>query len=133
MYVSSKLIIILNCIILAARHPFPSVLENLSREIIDDLQIQEDSSSIYSESLNTNMYPMLDICTVEIPRSDFLRVPTSDLRLIPIINLGNINDFNQTGEFSFNSSANQYILKRISNLNNNNEIPSREYNTLFFI
>ena len=115
-------------LIIAARHPFPSVLENLSREIIDDLQIQEESSAIYSESLNTNMYPMLDVCTVEIPKSDVSKRPSSsELPLIPIINLGSLNDFNQSMGILVNSSSNQYILNRIHNLRNNNELHARKY------
>ena len=106
----------------AAQHPFPSVLENLSREIIDDLQIQEESSSIYSESLNTNMYPMLDICTVEIPESEVFNGPPSDLPLIPIINFGNMNQFNQTGKILVNASKNQYVLNRIQNLGNHKQL-----------
>ena len=112
--------------IIAARHPFPSVLENLSREIIDDLQIQEESSAIYSESLNTNMYPMLDVCTVEIPKSEVLMRQSSELPLIPIINLGNIRDFNKSFAILVNSSENQYVLNRIHGLGNNNEIQPRK-------
>jgi hypothetical protein len=113
--------------IIAARHPFPSVLENLSREIIDDLQIQEESSDIYSESLNTNMYPMLDVSTVEIPKSEVSKRPSSEFPLIPIINLGNLNDFNQSVGILVNSSSNQYILSRIHNLRNSKEMQARKY------
>ena len=116
----------LTYLILAARHPFPSVLENLSREIIDDLQVQEENSAIYSESLNTNMYPMLDMCTVEIPKAEFAKFPSIDMPLIPIINFGNINDFNKTGHFSFNSSTNQYISSRIHSLQGNNKLQPRK-------
>ena len=116
----------LTFLILAARHPFPSVLENLSREIIDDLQVQEENSAIYSESLNTNMYPMLDMCTVEIPKTEFAKFPSIDMPLIPIINFGNINDFNKTGHFSFNSSTNQYISSRIHSLQGNNKLQARK-------
>ena len=112
---------------LAARHPFPSVLENLSREVLGDLQSEEETSAIYSESLNTNLYPMLDVCTVEIPKSEISKRPSSDLPLIPIINLGNLNDFNQSLGILVNSSSNQYILNRIHNLRNNNEIQARKY------
>ena len=113
----------------AAKHPFPSVLENLSREIIDDLQIQEESSSIVSESLNTNMYPMLDICTVEIPKSEFFTGPPSNLPLIPILNLGKISQFNQTGQIFVNASKNQYALNRIQNLPNENQLQNSKYTT----
>ena len=113
----------------AAKHPFPSVLENLSREIIDDLQIQEESSSIVSESLNTNMYPMLDICTVEIPKSDVFAGPSSNLPLIPILNFGKISQFNQTGKILVNASKNQYVLNRIQNLQNENHLQNSKYTT----
>ena len=114
---------------IAAQHPFPSVLENLSKEIIDDLQIQEESSSIVSESLNTNMYPMLDICTVEIPKSEVFKGPPSDFPLIPIINFGSMDQFNHTGRIFVNASKNQYVLNRIQNLQNDNQLQNREYLT----
>ena len=116
--------------IIAARHPFPSVLENLSREALEDLQAEEETSAIYTESLNTNMYPTLDVCSVEIPKAEVVKGPSSDIPLIPIINFGNINDFNRTEGMIFNSSMNKFIFDRIHQLNHNIEIlhmQPREY------
>ena len=93
----------------------------MSREVLDDLQIEEETSDIYSESLNTNMYPMLDVCSVEIPKSVAVKGPSSNIPLIPIINFGNINDFNRTERLMFNSSENEYIINRINRIRHNSE------------
>ena len=107
---------------LAARHPFPSVLENLSREVLEDLQSEEETSAIYSESLNTNLYPMLDVCSVEIPKPTSKKGLSSDAPIIPIINLGHVNDFNRTKKLIFNSSLNELISDRIYHLQHSNRV-----------
>ena len=75
------------------------------------------------------MYPMLDICTVEIPKSEVFRGAPSNLPLIPILNFGKISQFNQTGQILVNSSKNQYVLNRIQNLQNENQLENSKYKT----
>ena len=107
---------------IAARHPFPSLLEDLSREVLDDLEVEEDNSDIYSESLNTNMYPVLDVCSVEIPRSEMLEEASSGIKIIPILNFGNIHDFEQTAANILNASMGAIILGQLPSLNRNAEM-----------
>ena len=94
----------------------------MSREVLDDLEVEEDNSDIYSESLNTNMYPVLDVCSVEIPRSEMIEEASSGIKIIPILNFGNIHDFEQTAANILNASMGAIILGQLPSLNRNVEM-----------
>ena len=96
----------------AARHPFPSVLDDISREVLDNLQESQENAAIYAESLNTNLYPMLDICSIEIPKLELLNEHSREeaVRLIPIINLGSIENIDQTSLALLNKTIEQIQL-----------------------
>jgi hypothetical protein len=63
----------------AARRPFPSILDDISDELLDlnsaltaGPSTNPETTSVMTEKLNTNAYPILDICTIEIPEGETL-------------------------------------------------------------
>ncbi len=63
------------------RRPFPSVLDDISDELLDlnsvsggsgSASVDPETTSFMTEKLNTNFYPILDVCSVEIPDGETL-------------------------------------------------------------
>ena len=66
-----------------SRHPFPSVLGDISRELLESQEALE-KPQIYTNGLNTNHFPILDLSSVDVADDDRTDVET-DLDAFPVL------------------------------------------------
>lgn len=109
----------------AARRPFPSVLDDISDELLDlnaavTSTGNPETTSVMTEKLNTNFYPILDICTIEIPDGESLpdSMPILSLDMVAKLSSQNAASKNTTGEVQNSSSSDVFTIDSFPKLHN---------------
>jgi hypothetical protein len=81
----------------SARHPYPSLLGSLGRDVLENITVDEQNSALYFERLNIKAYPILDVTIVEIPRTmEISKEESPPISLFFVVNFESLNDFNKT-------------------------------------
>ena len=113
----------LNIFAAHVRRPFPSVLDDLSDELLDLNSGNSETTTFMTEKLNTNSYPILDVCSVEIPDGESLPEQMPLLSLDMVQKMSKNIENNSTAEENFSGSETIDNFPKLHNVHIRHRVP----------